>query len=453
MRPFTTSHSLRRSALGRAVALAGAAAMLVSVAACGSGGTKDASDTGGDVTLNVWAWEPTLKQANAAFEKKYPNIHIKWNNTGTANDTVTGLNNAIQANSGIPDVVQLEYMTVPQYVIGDPQLSDLKDRTSGYGDFYTSGTWNSVNVGGGVYALPMDSGPQAMFYNKATFDKAGISGPPATWDEYYQDAKKIRALGPDYYITADAGDSKVMNAFLWQAGAHPYKSSGENVTINFTSDPKVKTVADFWQKMIDEDLINTKVATWADEWNRGIGDGTIASIFEGAWMPANLVSNSPQAGGNMRVALQPNWDASKPSNGENGGSAIAVTKASKLQDAAWKYVDFVCHDSTGIHARTDNGAFPADKATMKSAEFLKGSPEVTKYFGGQEYNKVLAQAAEQVTNKFQFLPFMGQVNTVYPDHLGGAYADRSTTLEKGFASLQSALVKYGKDQGFTVKEG
>ena len=439
--------------LKKSVAIVGAAAMLVSIAACGgSSSSGDASDNGGEVTLNVWGWEPTLKQANAAFEKKYPNIKIKWNNTGTADDTVTGLNNAIQAGSGIPDVVQLEYMTVPQYVIGDSQLSDLKDKTSGYKNFYTPGTWNSVNVGDGVYALPMDSGPQAMFYNKATFDKAGISEAPKNWDEFYQDAKKIRALGDDYYITADAGDSKVMNAFLWQAGAEPYKSNGENVTINFKSDPQVKTVAEFWQKLIDEDLINTKVATWADEWNRGIGDGTIAAIFEGAWMPANLVSNSPQASGNMRVALQPNWDASKPSNGENGGSAIAVTKASKLQDAAWKYINFVCHDKTGIKARTSGGAFPADKATMKSEEFLKGSDEVTKYFGGQEYNKVLAQASEQVTNEYQFLPFMGQANSIYTDYLGDAYVKKSTTLEKGFAKFQDALAKYGKEQGFTVKE-
>ena len=69
--------------VNRVVALLGAVAMIGSIAACGSG---NASDDGADVTLNVWGWEPTLKQANAAFEKKYPNIHLKWNNTGTANE-------------------------------------------------------------------------------------------------------------------------------------------------------------------------------------------------------------------------------------------------------------------------------------------------------------------------------------------------------------------------------
>ena len=436
----------------KAMAVVGTVALLGSVAACG-GGSSDASTEGGEVTLNVWAWEPTLKQANAAFEDKYPNIHIKWNNTGTADDTVTGLNNAIQAGSGIPDVVQLEYMTVPQFVTGEEQLTNLKDKAGGYEDFYTPGTWSSVNVGDGIYALPLDSGPQAMFYNKDTFDKAGVTEIPTTWDEYYEAAKKVRALGDDYYITTDAGDIKVMTAFLWQAGAEPYSSDGENVTINFKNDPEVKTVADYWQKMIDEDLINTKVATWADEWNRGIGDGTIASIFEGAWMPANLVSNSTAASGSMRVATQPNWDADEPSNGENGGSAIAVTAASELQDAAWTYIDFISHEQEGITARTDNGAFPADKDTLASDSFLKGSDEVTEYFGGQAYNEVLADAASQVTNEFQFLPFSGQANSIYGDFVGPAYTDKSTTIFEGLSAFQDALVKYGTDQGFTVTEG
>ncbi|MBW3081625.1 ABC transporter substrate-binding protein [Bifidobacterium saguinibicoloris] len=436
----------------KTVALVGAAAMIASMAACGSS-TASNGDANGDVTLNLWAWEPTLKPVIKAFEKKYPNIKVDFNNTGKADTTVTSLNNAIQAGSGIPDVVQIEYMSIPQYVIGQENLLNIKDRTSGYDKFYTPGTWSSVNVGDGVYALPMDSGPQAMFYNKATFDKAGITEAPKTWDEYYQDAKKIRALGDSYYITADTGDIKVMTAFLWQAGAQPYKTDGENVTINFKSDPEVKTVAEFWQKMIDEDLINTKVATWADEWNRGIADGTIASIFEGAWMPANLVSNSAGAKGNMRVALQPNWDASKPNNGENGGSALAITKASKNADAAFKFIDFVNHDKEGIKIRTDGGAFPADQESLKSDEFLKGSQEITDYFGGQEYNKVLAEAASQVTNSFDFLPFSGQANTTYGDYVGKAYTDKSTTLMKGLAAFQDSLVKYGKDQGFTVKEG
>ena len=49
----------------KVVALTGAAAMLVSVAACGNSSnsadnSSDASSSGDKVELNVWAWEPTL---------------------------------------------------------------------------------------------------------------------------------------------------------------------------------------------------------------------------------------------------------------------------------------------------------------------------------------------------------------------------------------------------------
>ena len=48
----------------------------------------------------------------------------------------------------------------------------------------------------------------------------------------------------------------------WLAGATPFETSkdGETVTINLTGDKNVKTFTDFWQKMIDEDLIDTKTS-------------------------------------------------------------------------------------------------------------------------------------------------------------------------------------------------
>ena len=55
----------------------------------------------------------------------------------------------------------------------------------------------------GMYGMPVDSGPMAFYYDKEVFDKAGISEPPSTWDEFYQDAKKIKQIGS--YITNDQG--------------------------------------------------------------------------------------------------------------------------------------------------------------------------------------------------------------------------------------------------------
>ena len=89
-----------------------------------------------------------------------------------------------------------------------------------------------MNINGGLYAMPADSGPMAYFYDKDVFDKAGISEPPATWDEFYEDAKKIRATGS--YITSDSGDGGLFNAMMWAMGGHAYKLNDDKLTINIT---------------------------------------------------------------------------------------------------------------------------------------------------------------------------------------------------------------------------
>ena len=141
-------------------------------------------------TLNIWAWEPTLKQATAAFEKQYPNVHVNLVNAGTGDKQYTALQNAVAAGKGVPDIAQIEYYALPQFAIGK-----ALDNLSGFGaaglkaDF-TPGPWNSVQNGGGIYGLPMDSGPMALYYNKTIFDKYKLPV-PTTWDQYLDDSRRI----------------------------------------------------------------------------------------------------------------------------------------------------------------------------------------------------------------------------------------------------------------------
>ena len=210
-----------------------AAATMLSMAACGS--SDNAGDEGtadNPVTLEVWGWEPLLKNVKEAFEKENPNIKINITNAGTADDQYTALNNAISAGKGAPDIAQVEYYATAQYALGG-SLQDLSDLgAKDYSDFYTPGTWSSVNINGGIYGLPMDSGPMAMFYNKALFDQAGVTEAPKTMDEYYEAAKKIHALGSDIYITSDAGEPYISELLIWAAGGTPFKVDGENLTID-----------------------------------------------------------------------------------------------------------------------------------------------------------------------------------------------------------------------------
>ena len=434
----------------KVVALTGAAAMLVSVAACGNSSnsadnSSDASSSGDKVELNVWAWEPTLTQVVKDFEKANPNITVKLTNSGQGNKTYTALTNAINAGSGAPDVAQIEYYAIPEYAINGA-LQDITDKTSGYDSYYTPGTWSSVHWGDKVYALPMDSGPMAFFYDKEVFDKAGVDAEQIkTWDDYYEAAKKIHALGDNYYITSDTGDAGFYDSMTWLAGATPFQTSadGKTVSINLTSDPKVKTFNDFWQKLLDEGLLDTKTSGWSDEWFKGMVDGTIASLFTAAG-----------GAGKWRVTQMPTADGST-TNSENGGSSLAILASSKKQDAALKFIEYANHGD-GVATRVAGGAFPADTASMKSDSFLNATTvknadgEDVDYFGGQKYNEVLAKAAENVSTDYKFLPFEVYARGKFGDFVGKSYTGNQK-LSDGVAAWQDDLKAYAGRQGFEVK--
>ena len=457
----------------RMVAAVCAAGVMVAVAGCGEHDNR--------TQISVWSWEPSMAALIADFEARNPDIHVTQ--IGTAD--YSKLNSAIQDGYGTPDVVQLEYFALPQYAVSG-QLRDLTSRTTNYGSFYTPGSWSSVQLDGRVYGVPMDSGPMAFFYNQDVFEQAGVDAAKIrTWDDYYRAAKKLKENG--VYIAADDGDASFYNAMIWLAGGRPYNTShdGKEVSITLNTDTGTQEFTRFWQQMIDEDLVNTRLDTWSDDWKQALGSGTVASLFAGAWMPSLLLADVPGTAGMWRVAQMPTAHGNL-TNAENGGSALGVLSSSRRPEASWRFIEYVCHETAGIMTRVDGGAFPADNATLNSANFLNKTTvrdargiEVP-YFGGQKFNTVLAQAASHVSTGYQYLPFEVYARSDFRATVGAAYTwvnDEHTyydavrreregliqrndmpqspgpqvTLREGIERWQSDLKEYGANQGFTMR--
>lgn len=407
----------------------------------GASAVQAALDKGG--SISVWAWEPTLKQVVTDFEAKYPKVKVKLVNAGTGNDQYTALQNAVQAGKGGPDVAQIEYFALSQFALGK-SVADLSP--FGAKDLektYSPGPWNSVSVDGGVYGLPMDSGPMALFYNKKVFDQYKIAV-PTTWDEYLDAARKLHAADPKAYITSDTGDAGMTTSLIWQAGGHPYKVDGTKVTVDFTKDPGTAEFATVWQKLISEHLLSP-VTPWSDQWYKGLSDGTIATLATGAWMPANFTSGVPAASGNWRAAPLPQWQKGQNTSAENGGSSLAVMKASANKELAYAFLQYA-DQGAGVQTRIKGGAFPATTADLDSPAFLDTA---FPYFGGQQANKIFSASAKAVVPGWSYLPYQVYANSVFNDTVGKAYVS-GTPLTNALKAWQDSSVKYGKDQGFSV---
>ena len=447
-----TSNVVRRWAQGVAVI----AAASLGLTACGSSGDTDSGSgsrtsgakavqsalaKGGDIT--VWAWEPTLKQVVTDFQTKYPKVHVHMVNAGTGNDQYTALQNAVQAGKGVPDVAQIEYFALSQFAFGK-SVADLNSYgAKSLSKTYSPGPWNSVNINDGVYGLPMDSGPMALFYNKKVFDKYKIPV-PTTWDQYLADARKLHQADPKAYITSDTGEAGMATSLIWQAGGKPYKVDGTKVSVGFSGDQGTAAYTKVWQQLVSEHLLSP-VTAWTDQWYKGLADGTLATLATGAWMPANFTSGVAAASGDWRAAPLPQWQAGAHASAENGGSALAVMQASKNKELAYAFLQYA-DQGAGVQARIKGGAFPATTADLNSTAFLNSA---FPYFGGQKANKIFSQSAKNVLPGWAYLPYQVYANSIFNDTVGKAYVS-STTLTSGLKSWQAASVKYGKQQGFSV---
>jgi multiple sugar transport system substrate-binding protein len=91
----------------------------------------------------------------------------------------------LYAAGQMPDAVDMETKQLPDFVFRKMVL-DITPLVKEAGikeDDYWPNQWMKHQINGKTWALPLDSQDVVIFYNKAVFDKAGVSYPPSKWDD------------------------------------------------------------------------------------------------------------------------------------------------------------------------------------------------------------------------------------------------------------------------------
>ena len=99
------------------------------------------------------------------------------------------------------------------------------------------------------------------------------------------------------------------------------------------------------------------------------------------------------------------------------------------------------------------GHSPSLKKILKSGSFIDpntaSNRKTNEYFGGQNVNKTLSEAAQRPTQIFQYLPYNPYAQSMYGDYISKAYS-RQMTLEKAMDSYARALAEHGTQEGYKV---
>ncbi|WP_327092378.1 sugar ABC transporter substrate-binding protein [Nonomuraea sp. NBC_01738] len=432
----------RVAAVGSASLLVGALAACQSdnapVAPSGSANDIDAAlKKGGELTW--WTWSDATQAQADAFTKDHPNVKINVVKLDNPDAAVTKLQNAVKAGSGAPDIVPVEYQTLPQLTM----TGALADLTSfGFDSYkaqFTASTWNAVKVNNKLVGIPLDSGPMVLIYNKNIYTAAGITEAPKTWDEFVKASAAIREKKPDTYI-ASGGDAGFFTSMIWASGGHPFTVSGEKVTINL-QDEGSKKFADMWGGLLQRGELSS-VSTWSDEWSKALTQNKLATLMMGSWMIGGM---DDFGAGKWQVAPMPTWDGS-PGSAENGGSGLSVTEPSKNKALAAAVLRFMA-DGKGRDL-INKGGFPSTVTEFTNPTWADAT---FKAYGDQKANQVGAASAKSVIAGWQYLPYQGYANNVFGDSVGKAIGSKGD-LNAALQEWQKTLVDYGNAQGFQVNK-
>jgi multiple sugar transport system substrate-binding protein len=441
---------------------AGAASLSVALAACGGGSGSSASSSSAKpvgqadidkamstpTQLTFWTWVPNIEKEVALFEKQYPAIKVKAVNVGQGPDQYKKLRTALQAGTGAPDTVQIEYQYIPSFTITDSLLDLRPYGASALRGKFVDWTWGQVSGSKGeVWAIPQDTGPMGMLYRQDIFDKHGIAV-PKTWDEFAAAARTLHKADPGVYLTnLAANDPAAWHGLLWQAGAKPYVTAGKSDISITVDDATSKKLAAYWGGLAKEGVISAD-PDFTDAWFAGFNKGKYATWITAAWGPVFLAGAAKATAGKWRAAPLPQWDPSAPRSGNWGGSTTAVMKNTKNPIAAAQFAQFLNSDpgSAKLFA-TEQFFFPATKALLADPGFVGDAPS---FYGGQKVNQVFADVGGTVNTSFQWPPFLDQVVTDWNETVGKSLADRTDTVT-ALGQWQSRITTYAKSQGFSVK--
>lgn len=440
--------------------LAGIAATGLVLSGCsGGGGTGD--NGGGDAIsqedidkamstpteLTFWTWVPDIQNEVDLFEAKYPAIDVKVENVGQGLDHYQKLRSAIEAGEGAPDVAQLEYPFIPSFVLTESLLDLTPYGADDLADEYVGWAWNQVSPADEVWAIPQDVGPMGNLYREDILAAAGITEPPATYDDYAAAAKAVKDETGSYISNVAPTSAAQMIGFFWQAGVEPFSYDGkETVGINVNSD-EAKKVADYWTGLIQDDLISTD-PDFQDEWYQGLASGKYAGWLTAAWAPIFLSGTAGDTSGLWRAAPLPQWEAGAEASGNWGGSSDAVLADSKNPIPAYELVKFINNDAEStMKLATEQFLFPPQISVLEDPAFIDQESE---FYGGQKVNALFADISTTVDTDFEWLPFQDYVDAAYEETVGTVIAAKGD-IAAALDAWQEKIVSYAEDQGFTVE--
>jgi multiple sugar transport system substrate-binding protein len=237
----------------KALLAAGLSAAVALTAAGCSSGSDDGGDAGGAQKVTFLThWGPDqvamLEAAGDKFSEENPDITVEVQAVPFAN-----LLSTLRTQGSSPDgptIAGIYDAWLPELVRDQLAAPAPDDVASEVTENWPEAVSGPASSDGDVYGVPNEVDLYQLNYNKALFEKAGLSEPPADWDALREDAEALSGGGSQGIGFITGWNSGVVHPFLSLLASNGGTFLNEEGTAsNLTSKEAIET-AELYESLV-----------------------------------------------------------------------------------------------------------------------------------------------------------------------------------------------------------
>ena len=321
--------------------------------------SKDSEDKEHEITFMIPEWGALDDELLSKFTKE-SGIRVVINEVSW-DDIRDKIAIAASGGSSVADVVEVDWSWVGEFYAAD-WLEPIELSEEEKADMPTL---ESFTVDGNILAVPYANDYRLSYYNTVHYKAAGIDAGPRTWNEVYENAKKLKDTGVSEYPFAIPlnAEEAAATSLIWLSYAMNGVVFQDDGTLNKES---VLAALEYEEKMLEEGLIAPadKSSSGMDAYRRILsGD---ASFMTG---PTSFVARSSNAKecsviGQIQPILVPGLtDVSEQTMALP--EAIGITKFSENKEDAETFIKWYTSPEIQKELFQRNSAIPTHNSVLE----------------------------------------------------------------------------------------
>ena len=359
-------------------------AATLALAGCGGSANPDSQSAQPD-ELTMWARSSTQDYTQALVDAYNSDHDTKINLTIVASESFQQKVGAAAGAGSLPDILASDVVLAPNYAKQSVYL-DITDRVAklDFADSLVSAHIDASTFDGKTYAVPHKVDSSFIFYNKDLFKAAGLDpeNPPVTYDEIYDAAQKITALGNDTYGMYFPGNCAGCNAYTSfgvarAAGELPISLDGKSANIDSDA---LKDWFGLYQRLYSDGLVPPGASTGdSTTQQEPFLQGKVGMWPNGSYSIPTVNESATFDWGYMPLATK---DGSKTGTFA-GGDVVGITNSSKYPDAAWDFIEWSLGEQAQVEIVAKNGDLPV-RVDLSDNKYTASDPRMVAITAGLE---------------------------------------------------------------------